>query len=192
MYKNTRTYTMPVWEFGSVFQGKIILQVAALCPDPTFLGHSWCCLMWSPYVCSTSTSPGSSRRLLCLKNGCLSARSKNFLQMDPTNWERWGIPPRPPILMYCIEHHSDILLQISWKEFILKKIEGFAPLTQISRAQESHYKHFFLSHFAWQCSLFFSVLPGKCRGEPETGPELVPSTSLPIHWSLAICLSDNT
>ena len=110
MYKNTRTYTMLVWQFGSVFQGKIILQVAALFPDPTLLGSSWCCLMWSPYVCSTSTSHGSSRRLLCRKNGYLSAVSKNFLQMDPTNWQRWGIPPRPPILVYCIEHHSDILL----------------------------------------------------------------------------------
>ena len=146
--------------------------------------------MWPPYWCSTSTSPGSSRRWLCRQKGCLSAHSKSFLSMDPTNWQRCRIPPSPHILMYCIEHHSDILLQIALKTFILKKFEEFAPFTQTTHAQEGHYKVYYLSHFAWERSLSFSALPGECKIVPKTGPERVPSTSLPIHCSPVILPPD--
>ena len=142
--------------------------------------------MWLPLWCSQSTAPVSSRRLLCRVNGCLSARSKNFLQMDPTHWQRCGIRPSSLISLYCIEHHSEILLEISLKNVILKK----ATFTQITHAQESHYKQYFLSHFAWERSLSFPSLPGKCRIVPETGPERVPSTSLPIHCSPVILPPD--
>jgi len=120
MNKNPRTYMMLVWGFGSVFYGEIISQFVAHCPDRTFQGSSWCCLMWSPFWCSTSKTPGSSRRWLCRLTGCLSAHSKNFLQMDPTYWQRCRIPPSPHILMYCIEHYSDILLQIALNYLYLK------------------------------------------------------------------------
>jgi len=58
--------------------------------------------------------------MVLLKNGYLSARSKNFLQMEPTNWQQCYIRSNPPILMYCIDHLSDILLEMSLKIFILK------------------------------------------------------------------------
>ena len=41
-----------------------------------------------------------------------------------------------------IEHHSDSLLKLYLKKVVLKKVEGFAPLTQKIHSQESHYKQY--------------------------------------------------